>query len=147
MRLLPFILLFAAAPLPGQAPEEKEVVAAVQKTFDGMAAHDEAAIRSTMLPDARLCSIRDEAAPSAVSAEDWLKRISSMKGELIERFTAKPAVSIRGRMAQLWGEYEFLRDGKFSHCGVDSITLFKTPEGWKIAAVAFTAETTGCPGR
>ena len=55
--------------------------------------------------------------------------------------------TIRGRMAQLWSEYEFLRDGKFSHCGVDSVTLFKTAEGWKISAIAFTMETTGCPGR
>jgi hypothetical protein len=146
MRLLTVILLIAA-PLFGQAAEEKEVVAAVQKTFDGMAAHDEAAIRATMLPDARLYSVRADGPPSAVAAEDWLKRIASAKGELVERFTGKPAVSIRGRMAQLWGEYEFLRDGKFSHCGVDSVTLFKTAEGWKIAAIAFTTETTGCPGR
>src|SRR5262249_46929001 len=147
MRLLIVLLLVAAAPLFGQTSEEKEVVAAVQKTFDGMAAHDEAAIRSTMLPDARLYSVRGDGAPSGVAAEDWLKRIAAAKGELIERFTGKPAVSIRGRMAQVWGEYEFLRDGKFSHCGVDSVTLFKTAEGWKIAAIAFTMETTGCTGR
>jgi hypothetical protein len=38
-------------------------------------------------------------------------------------------------MAQVWGEYESLRHGKFSHCGVDSMSLFKTAEGWKIAAI------------
>jgi hypothetical protein len=147
MRLPAILLIIAAAPLCAQSPEEKEVVAAVQKTFDGMAAHDEAAIRATMLPDARLYSVRSDGAPSAVAAEDWLKRIAAAKGDLIERFTAKPVVSIRGRMAQLWGEYEFLRDGMFSHCGVDSVSLFKTPEGWKISAIAFTMETTGCRDR
>jgi hypothetical protein len=140
-------LLIAALPLFAQSPAEKDVIAVVQKTFDGMAAHDEAMIRSTMLPDARFYSVRNDAAPSAVAFEDWVKRIVSVQGKLVERFTGKPTVLIRGRMAQLWGEYEFLRDGKFSHCGVDTVTLFKTAEGWKIAALAFTTETTGCPGQ
>jgi hypothetical protein len=47
-------------------------------------------------------------------------------------------------MAQVWGEHEFLRAGKFTHCGIDSVSLFKTSEGWKIAAITYTVETTGC---
>jgi hypothetical protein len=47
-------------------------------------------------------------------------------------------------MAQVWGDYEFFRDGKFGHCGVDSASLFKTAEGWKIATIVYTVETTGC---
>jgi hypothetical protein len=140
-------LLLAALPLLAQTAAEKEVVAVVQKTFDGMAAHDEAMIRATMLPDARLNSVRNDGAPSSVVFDDWVKRIVAAQGKLVERFTGKPTVLIRGRVAQLWGEYEFLRDGKFSHCGVDTVTLFHTPEGWKIAALGFTMETTGCPGQ
>jgi predicted permease len=30
--------------------------------------------------------------------------------------------------------------------GVDSVSVFKATEGWKIAAIAYTAETTGCKG-
>ena len=146
MRLTGAALLFAVLPLLGQSSDERDVIAVVQKTFDGMAKHDEAVIRSTMLPDARLYSVRDDAAPSAVAFDDWVKRIVAAKGEIVERFIGTPNVSIRGRMAQLWGEYEFLRDGKFSHCGVDVATLFKTAEGWKIATLGFTMETTGCKG-
>jgi hypothetical protein len=76
-----------------------------------------------------------------------LSRIASMPGTLLERFTARPRVSIRNRIAQLWAEYEFLHDGKFTHCGIDTATLFKTPEGWKIASLVYTTETTGCKGR
>lgn len=140
-------LLLAALPLFAQTDAEKQVIAVVQKTFDGMAAHDEAMIRSTMLPDARLYSVRNDGAPSTVPADDWLKRIVSAQGKLLERFTGKPTVLIRGRVAQLWGAYEFLRDDKFSHCGIDTVTLFQTPDGWKIAALGFTMETTGCPGQ
>jgi hypothetical protein len=73
-------------------------------------------------------------------------RIAAAPGALLERFTAPPRVSIQGRIAQVWGEYEFLRDGQFSHCGIDSFTMFKTAEGWKIATIVYTAETTGCKG-
>jgi len=137
-RLVAALLLFAAL-ASAQTPE-----AIVQKTFDGMAAHDAAMIRATMLPDARLYSIRDDAAPIVTTMEDFVTRIAAMKVAILERFTSKPAVTIRGRMAQVWGEYEFLRDGKFTHCGVDSVSLLKTSEGWKIATLVYTVETTGC---
>ena len=147
MRLIAAALLLASLPLLAQTPEEKEVIAVVQRTFDGMEKHDEAMIRSTMLPDARLYSVRGDGAPSAVAFDDWVKRIASNKTWIVERFIGKPRVIIGGRMAQLWAEYEFLRDGQFSHCGVDVATLFKTPDGWKIASLGFTMETTGCKGR
>lgn len=147
MRLLYIVLLFAPAVLIAETSDEKDAVATVQKTFDGMAAHDSAMIRATTLPDARLYSVRDQAAPAASRAlDDFATQIGNMKGEVLERFTAAPSVSIRGRMAQVWGEYEFLHDGKFSHCGVDSFSLLKTAEGWKIATIVYTMETTGCKG-
>jgi Putative lumazine-binding len=146
MRLATAFLLLAVVPQFAQTSDEKDAIATVQKTFDGMAAHDAATIRSTMLPDARLYSVRADREPSTITGESFINQITAAKGELIERFTATPSVSIRARMAQVWGEYEFLRDGKFSHCGVDTLTLFKTNDGWKIATIAYTVETTGCKG-
>ena len=32
---------------------------------------------------------------------------------------------IRGPIAVVWGEYEFLIDGQFSHCGIDSVGVVK----------------------
>jgi len=146
MRLLTTVLLLAPAMLLAQSSDEEAAVAAVQKVFDGMAAHDAAMIRSTMLPEARLHSVRDTGAPAVTAAEDFIVRIAALQGALLERFTERPRVSIRGRMAVVWGEYEFLRDGKFNHCGVDTATLFKTADGWKIANLSYTTETTGCKG-
>jgi len=140
--------MFATAPLLAQTGDEKDAVAAVQKLFDGMAAHDAAAIKSTMLQDARLYSVRADGSMGASTlANDFANQIASAKVALIERFTAEPKVLIRGRMAQVWGEYELLRDGKFGHCGVDSASLFQTSEGWKIATIVYTVETTGCKGQ
>lgn len=147
MRFLKSLTLFLVTPLFGQTSDEKDAIATVQKSFDALAAHDGAMIRPTMLPDARLYSVRNDNPPASTSVDDFAKQIESMKGALLERFTSQPSVSIRGRMAQVWGEYEFLRDGKFQHCGVDSVSLLKTAEGWKIATIVYTAETTGCKGQ
>jgi hypothetical protein len=73
-------------------------------------------------------------------------RVASAKGERLERFTSPPSVLIHGRIAQAWGEYDFLVDGKFNSCGVDSFSLFRTTEGWKITAIVYAGETKGCKG-
>ena len=144
MRTLKALLLFAMLPLRGQTPDEREAIAVAQKVFNGIAAHDAALIRSAMLPEAQIVSVRDEGQPSVTSAEALATRIAALESPLLERFTSPPAVTIHGRIAQVWGEYEFLRDGKFSHCGVDAFTLLRTPEGWKVATLAYTMQTIGC---
>src|ERR1035437_1045757 len=146
MRLLTSLLL-AAILLPAQTSDDKDVIAVVQKTFDGIGTHDGEMIRSTMLPEAKIYSIRDTGAPSSTALADMITQVAAGKIAMVERFTSPPHVLIRGRIAQVWGEYEFLRDGKFSHCGVDTATLFKTVDGWKISTLSYTVERTGCKGQ
>jgi len=146
MRLLPSLLL-AAILLPAQTSDEKDVLAVVQKTFDGIGAHDGEMIRSAMLPDARIYLVRETGASSSTAVADMITQVAGGKVGMLERFTSPPHVLVRGRIAQVWGEYEFLRDGKFSHCGVDTATLFKTADGWKISTLSYTVERTGCKGQ
>ena len=144
MRLL-MGCLFDLLPLAAQTSDEKDVLAAVQKTFDGMASNDAGKILASMTADARLYGVRANGAAYAMPAEQWAARLASLKSAFVERFTKTPVVSIHGTIANVWGEYEFLRDGKFGHCGVDSFNLLKTAEGWKVATILDTEETTGCP--
>lgn len=51
---------------------------------------------------------------------------------------------IQKSMATAWVPYEFIIDGKFSHCGIDIFTLMKQEDTWMIVSVAFTRETEGC---
>ncbi|SRR5579884_3168229 len=136
----------AAVPLFSQDSDKADAVAVVQKLFDGMAAHDAAAIRAAVLPDARFYFLRADGTPGNTSADDFVTHITAAKGTLLERFTNQPNVLIQGRIAQVWGEYEFLLNGKFHHCGIDSAGLLKTAGGWKIASIVYTSETTGCSG-
>ena len=126
--------------------EQDDVVSVVERTFLAMKARDAGALKATMLPEARLYSERSGEVASR-TLDQFVSQIVASKVELVERFTSKPQVMIRGNMAQVWGEYEFLRDGKFSHCGVDTVLLFKTTDGWRIATLSYTVEPTGCKGQ
>lgn len=146
MRLLTALLLTAIL-LPAQGPDDKDVIHVVQKVFDGIAAHDGEMLRATILADAKIYFLRDTGVPGVTALSDMVTSVATGKVSMLERFTGTPQVLVRGRIAQVWGEYEFLRDGKFSHCGVDTATLFKTAEGWKISSLSYTAERTGCKGQ
>ena len=147
MRLIMMLVLFVLPPIFAQVSDDMTPVDTVEKTFKGMAKRDAAMIRSTMLSNARLYSVRADGTTAGSALEDFIRQIDSSNGDVLERFTSQPNVSIRGRLAQVWGEYEFLRDGKFHHCGVDSVSLFRTAEGWKIATIVYTVEMTGCKGQ
>ena len=53
-------------------------------------------------------------------------------------------VLVDGPLAQVWGPYDFHVDGKFSHCGVNSIGLVRGADGWRVAAVSYTMRKDGC---
>src|ERR1051325_4096022 len=102
MRLFASLYLLSALFLFAQSSEEKEVLAATQKTFDGIAAHDGAMVLASTLPDARIYSVRNAGEPTITAIADFAKQIGTIKGELLERFTSPPKVSIQGRVAQVW---------------------------------------------
>ena len=144
-RILLAAVLLAGAALPAADSERQAVIAVVQRLFDAMAVHDAAAIRAVLLPEGRFVTLRENApAPGTATFVDFANRMGSSTEAIRERMW-DPQVLLRGRMAVLWAPYEFQRGGKFSHCGIDTVTLVKIAEGWKIAAFAYTAETTGCP--
>ena len=141
MRMLAALLLcsFSLAAADG---EEKSILAAVQKLFDGMAAHDAAMIKSAMTPDARLVRIRQGKAAST-PGHDFAASIAGNKNQLLERIWS-PTVLVRGNIAMVWAEYDFHSNGKFHHCGIDAFMMLKTDEGWKASTISDTSETEGC---
>jgi hypothetical protein len=66
------------------------------------------------------------------------------KERLLERMW-NPEVKVHGGIATLWAPYDFYRDGKFSHCGIDAFDLVRTAAGWQIVGATFTIERTNCP--
>ena len=127
--------------------EEKAVVAVVQRLFDAMASRDSAAAHSVLIAEGRYFSVREDGAQVALGGaahREFAERLASGKEEMRERMW-NPKVLIHGRIAVVWTPYDFHRNRKFSHCGVDAFNLIKTSEGWKIAGFVYTVEPAGCP--
>lgn len=129
--------------LAADSGEEKAVVAAIQKVFDGMAAHDAGMIRGAMTDDARLTRVRGDQPAATVAAEQFVHGIEGNQSRLLERMW-EPKVMVSGRLAAVWAPYDFHSDGKLTHCGIDSFLMVKTPDGWKISSIAYTVVTEGC---
>lgn len=125
------------------AGSEQDVVAAVQRVFDSMAAKDAQALSAAFLPDARLVALSPDGRVTSTPAAEWNARISTMQETPLERIWS-PKVLIDGSLATLWAPYDFHRGGKFSHCGTDQVTLVRQDGVWKVAALAYTIQREGC---
>lgn len=137
------LALFLLAGAAMWAGDEREILVAVQGTFDGMAAHDAAKVKATLTPDARVLLANSEKVLLNVTGEEFAQRVTAHKDEVLERMR-DAKVQVRGRVASVWAEYEFLAGGKFSHCGIDAFQLVKTEAGWRIFSIVSTIEREGC---
>lgn len=108
-----------------------------------MKAHDTAAITALFVPGATLASMDAEGKIVITPADKWAERIGANKNLLVERMH-NPKVLEHGPIAVLWAEYDFHLNGTLTHCGIDLFNLLKTGGSWKITAISFTSETTGC---
>jgi hypothetical protein len=142
--LLLLLTLMPLSVLPLSAADRDDVIATVQKTFDAMAAHDGSTLAALFTKDARVVAIRESGESSSTAATDFATRLSTMTAKILERMW-NPEVKISGRLASLWAPYDFHRDGKRTHCGIDQVDLVKTPDGWRIATIIYTVVTTDCP--
>ena len=131
----------------GQSNEdEAAVLAAVQKFFDTMASKSADEAREVLDPEGSFVSVRWRDGKQVVgrsSLREFLERLEGRSDSVLERMW-EPEVRIHRSIAIVWTQYDFHRDGKFSHCGVDSFQLTKLESGWTITGGAFTVEPTGC---
>lgn len=157
MPLLPALALAAAlaqtpAPPPSADAEDRAVLATAQAFFDGLEAGDAAAMRATLLPEARLMSLTSKPDGGVVmrrfSFEDSFGKRTPTG---FKEWMWSPVIIRRGALATVTAPYEASKDGKTVHCGVDIFTLVKQTEGakadgaWKIDSISWTAEPDACP--
>ncbi len=67
-----------------------------------------------------------------------------MPAGLRERYW-DPVVLVRGPIAVVWTPYEFWRDGKTTHCGIDVFELVQQEGRWLIGNMMWTVEPDACP--
>ncbi len=132
-------VFMSAAPVP----DENGAITTVQRLFDAMATHNASDAKALFTPDAVLTAVRANGAVSNSTSEEFVAHVGAAKNAWLERMW-NPKVLMHGGLAVVWAAYDFHLNGKFSHCGVDSVTLAKISGAWRISGIAYTIETSGC---
>ena len=149
LALLALTLVFCACAAAQTARKESDrnsAIAVTDKLFEAMRTRDAEAIRALFMPEGQLVAIdkpRTGTGPSTTrvfTPESFAKLIAEAKApEFVEKMS-RFNVQVFGDMALVYGPYTFHVGDKFSHCGINSFHLVRTPDGWKIANAASTLE-------
>ena len=153
-RLLATALLLAATPLAAraQAPssDERDVMAVVMKLFDGMRAGDSAMVRSTFDTAATMATAVIRPTGEAMYRFDadgvtgFANAVGTPHDKVWDEKLWDVRVLVDRNLATVWTKYAFFLGTDFSHCGVDTFTLAKGAQGWKIIFLADTRQREGC---
>ncbi|MBT4053017.1 MAG: hypothetical protein HOE73_07995 [Bacteroidetes Order II. Incertae sedis bacterium] len=150
--LLIALAFFFVLPIQAQNTndvQESSILEVVSKVFEGINTHDGDLIRSVMAPSAILFSssmLNEIPRANMSTAEQFAEGVSDPDQGFIERMF-ETEVRIREGIATVWDQYDFHINKRFSHCGVDTFSLIRSAEGWKIVSLIYTVENEGCPER
>lgn len=140
-----------------QTTEKEAVKYKINQLFSAMKAGDSTLARSIFHPKATLQSIgyADKTGNNYLKAEarldGFLKAIGTPHADVWDERPGKYEIKIDNQMAAAWVPYQFYLGGKFSHCGIDNITLFNEnwnkkdqPSNWKIIYLVDTVRKDNC---
>ncbi|MFC0781180.1 nuclear transport factor 2 family protein [Flavobacterium sp. HJSW_4] len=130
------IIFFLLLGLSSNA-QKQEVQKSIELFFEGFHQRDSAKIKLVCSDKMILQSISESTIKgnklSDESAKEFYKSIASIPSTV--KFQEKILsynIQIDGTMAHVWAPYEFYLNDKFSHSGVNTFTLFKEKDSWKI---------------
>jgi hypothetical protein len=145
-------LMFQVGSVSADSSEREAVLSVIDNVFAAVRSGKAEDWRAIQLAEGTTLSFRphpdgqpDELQMRISSNEKFIAGLGPDDHEYIERWTEEPTVLIHGPIAVIWGEYDFWIDGKFSHCGVDSVDLVKVDGEWKVANLMWTVEKENCP--
>lgn len=143
--LLLFLVLIIQKELIAQ--ENDAPTAVIESFFDGMRTSDGDLIRTLITDDAVLHTVtrrERETVRAATDINSFIESVSAAPEGLLNEQLTSLEVYTDGDLATAWMEYTFYRGDEFSHCGVNSMNLIRTSDGWKIFSVVDTRRTEGC---
>lgn len=78
------------------------------------------------------------------SLESFLDAVGAPHKEIWNEKLLSYTYNIDYGLAHVWTEYEFYVNDQFSHCGVNSFTLTKENDSWKILSITDTRRKKPC---
>ncbi|HJY13689.1 MAG TPA: hypothetical protein VJ304_12935 [Flavobacterium sp.] len=117
--------------------QRQDVQHSIEIFFDGFHQKDTVKIKSVCSDKMILQSISESNVQgnklSNENAKDFYKSIATIPSSM--KFQEKILsynIQIDGTMAHVWAPYQFYLNDKLSHSGVNTFTLFKEKDSWKI---------------
>ncbi len=156
---MPHLALVAVAlvvMLPGPAwaqpavhPEQAAILAVVDSFMHAVSNNDDALMATIRRAGTSTTVERPaEAGGMAIVRRDFTPAAAGSRaattGTVRERYW-DPVVHVRGSIALVWTPYEFWRDSRTSHCGIDVFELVREEGAWRIGHVMYTVEPDACP--
>lgn len=131
-----FILFFLCLGLASNA-QKQEVQKTIEIFFEGFHQRDSVKIKSVCADKMILQSISESTVKgnklNNESANGFYKSIASIPSSMkFEEKILSYNIQVDGVMAHVWAPYEFYINEKLSHTGVNTFTLFKEKDSWKI---------------
>ena len=150
--LLLSFLLFTAMNTPVSETEkppatEEQVEEVIIRLFDGMRESDREKAASAFHESMTLSTVvnRDgEVGLAQTNIDGFLNAVGQPKDEVWDEQISGLVIQIDGNLATAWMNYSFYRGETFSHCGVNTMNLIQTADGWKIFSITDTRRTEGC---
>ncbi|HZV68018.1 MAG TPA: nuclear transport factor 2 family protein [Saprospiraceae bacterium] len=147
MKKIAVLIFFLPFVIKGWS-QETQVRAVVDKMFSAMLQKDTAKLRQCFIPGVQLMTYAHDSkgnySAKYEQLPDFLRQIILIGDTEIEEVLTGWQCYMDEGMASVWAPYEFFYDGKFSHCGVNSMQLMKVKGEWKITQIADTRRKKDC---
>lgn len=148
--LIHLVILFSGFQIFAQGEVEQEVEGVIKTFFEGFHKADTLLMKQTMADELVFqTAFKNKEQQDVLKTDDvngFIKAIGSGRPvtEKWEERISSYTIKVDGNMANAWTEYEFWRDGTFSHCGVNSFQLFHDNGTWKIIYLIDTRRRSSC---
>lgn len=140
--LLSILCLFIAGMASSQSSEsadQDQIKGIVDDFFLALNNKDTSAFRQLCHPEILLsrAANNQDGTPEyhTEDVETFLEAMGSAGDNQWKEEISDLQISNDGNLANAWMNYQFYFNGSAGHCGVNSFTLAKTSEGWKIVSI------------
>ncbi|WP_316632512.1 nuclear transport factor 2 family protein [uncultured Flavobacterium sp.] len=123
--------------------QQQDVQKTIESFFEGFHQKDTIKLKLVCFDKIILQSISESKTKgnklSDETAKEFYKSIATISSNV--KFNEKILsynIQIDGSMAHVWAPYEFYLNDKLSHSGVNTFTLFKEKDSWKIIYIIDT---------
>ncbi|TFG74104.1 MAG: nuclear transport factor 2 family protein [Flavobacteriales bacterium] len=142
-------LVFWVSQGSAQESEKEAVKKTIETFFEGFHRQDSLMIRQTVDQNIILQTIGNDSLGNVIVHtevfSDFLKSIVSIPDSTLFQEVIKSfSIQVDGPMANAWTPYDFMLNGSFHHCGVNSFQLVKDHEQWNIIYLIDTRRKDGC---